>query len=138
VCIVAAGFGGDFALRRYDPALLGVAAVAAAAREQLLEPDAASYTTDLLLRFVYAQDLAVTPHFALTLPRSWVSLRWPQLRVNSHLALQAAVCVEQQPTGETVDAKLRLYDKVAHLQSGGCLVDGQGFEYPFMVACSWQ
>jgi hypothetical protein len=48
--------------------------------------------------------------------------------VNSHLALTAAVYVEQQPTGEVVDAKLRLYDKVAHLQSGGCLLHGEGVD----------
>jgi hypothetical protein len=71
------------------------------------------------------QDLALGQGFTATLPRSWVSLRWPQLRVNSHQALTAVIYVEQQPTGHVVDAKLRLYDKVAHLQSGGCLLGAE-------------
>jgi hypothetical protein len=75
--------------------------------------------TSSMLLSAAVQDLVLTPRLKVTLPYSWVSLRWPQLRVNRHQDLQAAVYVEQQPTGDVVDLKLRLYDRVAHLTAGG-------------------
>ncbi|WIA35446.1 hypothetical protein OEZ86_003886 [Tetradesmus obliquus] len=65
---------------------------------------------------VFAKDLAINPSFTVSLPKAWVKHFWPQQQQQAgHITLDAAVYLEGAPTGESLQMKVRLYERVAHM-----------------------